>query len=92
MQSFHRFALTWTVAAVAILAAGQDAATQEPGAVSVAAGQDTGVDALRQCQHVCIRKRLNMSSLWACLKDPSHDVPHNVRKGPAGGWVKVAEG
>ena len=43
-----------------------------------------------QRQHVCIRKRLNMHGLWAFLEETSHDVPHNVRKGPAGGRVKVA--
>ena len=48
MPSFHRFAFTWTVATIATLTAAQDAATQQPGAVSVTAGYDTGVDALRQ--------------------------------------------
>ncbi|MCY4508010.1 MAG: hypothetical protein OXG35_13785, partial [Acidobacteria bacterium] len=48
MPSFHRLPLTWIVAAIATLAAAQDAATQQPGPVSVTAGHDTGVDALRQ--------------------------------------------
>ena len=47
MQPLRRFALTWTVAAIAILAAGQDAGTQQPGAVSVTAGYGTPVDAPR---------------------------------------------
>ena len=48
MQPFHRFALAWTVASVAILAAGQDAAMQPRGAVSVTAGRDAPLDVLRQ--------------------------------------------
>ena len=48
MSSSSRVALTWTVTAIATLAAAQDAATQQPGAVSVTVGHDTGVDALRQ--------------------------------------------
>ena len=46
MPSFPRFA--WTVAAIATVTAAQDAAAQPPAAVSVTAGHDTGVDALRQ--------------------------------------------
>ena len=48
MSSFPRLALMWTVAAIATLAPAQDASTQQLGAVSVTAGHDTGVDALRQ--------------------------------------------
>ena len=48
MSSFPRFALMWTVAAIATLAPAQHASTQLLGAVSVTAGHDTGVDALRQ--------------------------------------------
>ena len=48
MHPRHRSALTWTVAAVAILAAGQDGAAQQPGPVSVTAGYDTALDVLRQ--------------------------------------------
>ena len=48
MRFIQRFASTWAVATIAILTAAQDAATQQPSAVSVAAGQATGVDRLRQ--------------------------------------------
>ena len=48
MRSFHGFTLAWTVAAFAILTAGQDAAAQQPGAVSVTTGHNTSVDTLRQ--------------------------------------------
>ena len=48
MHPLHRSVLTWTVAAAAILAAGQDAAAQQPGPVSVTAGYDTALDVLRQ--------------------------------------------
>ncbi len=48
MKSLHRVAPAWTIAAIAILAAVQDVATQQPGAVSVNAGYGTGVDALRR--------------------------------------------
>ena len=48
MQSFHRRAFIWTVAAIAVLPAGQDAVAQPPAAVSVAAGNDSSLDALRQ--------------------------------------------
>ena len=48
MRSFHGFTLAWTVAAFAILTAGQDAAAQQPGAVSVTTGHDTSGDTLRQ--------------------------------------------
>ena len=41
MRPLHRSALPWTVAAVAILAEGQDVAAQQPGPVSVTAGYDT---------------------------------------------------
>ncbi|MCY4598671.1 MAG: hypothetical protein OXF27_01980, partial [Acidobacteria bacterium] len=55
MQFIHRFASTWTLATIAFLAAGQDAATQEPAAVSVAAGHGTGVDTLPQWDEVVDR-------------------------------------
>ena len=48
MRPLYRSAPTWTVAAVAILAAGQDVAAQQPAAVSVTAGYGTPLDALRQ--------------------------------------------
>ena len=48
MNPLHRSVLTWTVAAAAILAAGQDGAAQQPGPVSVTAGYDTALDMLRQ--------------------------------------------
>ena len=48
MPSFRRFVFIWTVAASTVVAAGQDAATQQPGAVAVTAGNDTDLDALRQ--------------------------------------------
>lgn len=41
MQPLQRSAPTWTVAAVAILAARQDVAAKQPGAVSVTAGYGT---------------------------------------------------
>ncbi|MCY4601036.1 MAG: M4 family metallopeptidase [Acidobacteria bacterium] len=52
MKPIDRFACTLTVAAIAILAAGQDAASQELSAVSVAAGHNTGVEALRRWDEV----------------------------------------
>jgi Zn-dependent metalloprotease len=48
MQPLDRFALTWTVFSVAFLLAGQDAAAQPPGAVSVTAGSGARLRALRQ--------------------------------------------
>ena len=48
MQPLHRFTLTWTVVAVAVLTAGDDVAAQPPGAVSVTAGAGAPLAALRQ--------------------------------------------
>ena len=42
----NRLAITWTIAAVAFLVAGRDAATQQRGALGVTAGHGASVEAL----------------------------------------------